>query len=250
MNLYRVLPPPPQVFDLGAESDLELIAADYAPPAVPWVRAVMVTNALGQTEGLDGTSGSLSAGVDRSLLTLQRAAFDVVVIGAGTARKERIPLPQSTPLALVSATGNLDGHRLLPAPGGRLVVVTRPTAAGRVTETLGAFDPMILTISGEGTIPAHDIHEALGAELGAQSFLIEGGRALWESWADLIDEVALSVTPPPHDAHRGIPSWWPRDTEQWRLTSLMTDDMKMLYHRYQTGVRGAPSEVRDSSALR
>jgi hypothetical protein len=30
----------------------------------------------------------------------------------------------------------------------------------------------------------------------------------------------------------------------------MTDDAKMLYHRYQTDIRGAPSGLRDSSALR
>jgi hypothetical protein len=130
------------------------------------------------------------------------------------------------------------------------VVVTRPVASREVRETLGTIDAEILTVQGEGHIPAREVRELLSTALSAQHFLLEGGRSLWESWAHLIDEVALSVTPPPNDVHRGIPSWWPLDTGAWQLTSLMTDDAKMLYHRYQTGARGAPSEVLDSSALR
>lgn len=250
MNLYRVLPPPPQVFDLSNEADVALLAADLAPPATAWVRAVMVTNALGETEGLDGTSGSLTSGVDRRLLKLHRAASDVIVVGAETVRRERIPVPETTPLAVVSATGDLGGHQLITSPGSRLVVVTRPVASRKVRETLGTIDAEILTVQGEGQIPAREVRELLSTALSAQHFLLEGGRSLWESWAHLIDEVALSVTPPPNDVHRGIPSWWPLDTGAWQLTSLMTDDAKMLYHRYQTGSRGAPSEVKDSSALR
>jgi riboflavin biosynthesis pyrimidine reductase len=250
VNLYRVLPPPPQAFDLGDESDLALITSDLAPPATAWVRAVLVTNALGDTEGLDGTSGSLTSGVDRKLLGLQRAAFDVIVMGATTARRERIPVPQTTPLAVVTTSGDLSGHQLLVTPGSQLVVVTRPGAAATVQETLGDITAEIITIDGEGFIPATEVRNALRERLGAKTFLLEGGRSIWESWVDLIDEVALSVAPPPNDHHRGIPSWWPLDTSSWQLTSLMTDDAKMLYHRYQTGIRGAPSGLRDSSALR
>lgn len=250
MNLYRVLPPPPQAFTLSDESDLALIASDLAPPATSWVRAVMVTNALGETEGLDGTSGSLTAGVDRRLLGLQRAAFDVIVMGAETARRERIPVPPTTPLAIVTTSGDLSGHQLLLRPGSQLVVVTRPAAAATTQERLGDIRAEIVALDGQGPIPATEVRDALGERLGAKTFLLEGGRSIWESWAPLIDEVALSVTPPPNDNHRGIPSWWPLDTSQWQLTSLMTDDAKMLYHRYQTGLRGAPSAMSNSSALR
>lgn len=249
MNLYRVLPPPSEAFDLGTEHDRDLIAADYAPPATDWVRAVMVTNALGETEGFDGTSGSLSTGADRTLLALQRAAFDVVVIGATTARSERIPVPKLTPLAVITASGDLSGHQLLSSPESHVLVLTRPVAAGKVQDSLGDTRAEIVSVHGEGPIPESEIRETLAERLGARTFLIEGGRTLWKSWAHVIDEVALSVAPPPNDEHRGIPSWWPLDTSLWKLTSLMTDDAKMLYHRYQTGVRGAPSAVRDSSAL-
>ncbi len=249
MNLYRVLPPPPQALTLTDETDLALIASDLAPPATEWIRAVMVTNALGETEGFDGTSGSLTAGVDRRLLALQRAAFDVIVTGAETARRERIPVPQTTPLAIITASGDLSGHRLQLSPGSQLVVVTRPGAAATVQETLGDIPAEILTLEGEGLIPATEVRTALSETLGAKTFLLEGGRSIWESWAPLTDEVALSVTPPPNDHHRGIPSWWPVDTSVWQLTSLMTDDAKMLYHRYQTGLRGAPSAMSNSSAL-
>ncbi len=250
MNLYRVLPPPSQAFDLGTTQDRDWIAADYAPPATEWVRAVMVTNALGETEGLDGTSGSLSAGADRTLLALQRAAFDVVVMGATTARSERIPVPKLTPLAVVSASGDLSGHQLLSSPGSHLLILTRPEGTGKVRDALGDTHAEIVAVEGAGPIPPSEIRRTLGERLGAKTFLLEGGRTLWESWAHMIDEVALSVAPPPNNQHRGIPSWWPLDSSLWQLTSLMTDDAKMLYHRYQTGVRGAPSAVSDSSALR
>lgn len=250
MNLYRVLPPPSQAFDLGIEQDLAFVAADVTPPATEWVRAVMVTNALGNTEGIDGTSGSLSAGADRTLLALQRVAFDVIVMGSKTAKLERIPVPKLTPLAVVTATGDMNGHQLLVPPDGHLLILTRPEGAGKVQNSLGDTHAEILTVEGEGPIPASEIRDTLAKRLGAKTFLLEGGRTLWESWAPLIDEVALSVTPPPNDNHRGIPEWWPSDSSLWQLTSLMTDDAKMLYHRYQTGVRGAPSTVTDSSALR
>jgi len=250
VNLYRVLPPPPQAFDLSDESDLALIASDLAPPATEWIRAVMVTNALGETEGLDGTSGSLTAGADRRLLGIQRGAFDVIVMGAETVRRESIPVPQTTPLAVVTTSGDLSGHRLLLSPGSQLVVVTRPGSVATLQETLGEIPAEIVTLEGEGPIPAREVRDALSERLGAKTFLLEGGRSIWESWAHLIDEVALSVTPPPNDHHRGIPSWWPLDTSVWQLTSLMIDDAKMLYHRYQTGLRGAPSAMSNSSALR
>lgn len=249
MNLYRVLPPPSQAFDLGAEQDLALVAADVAPPATEWVRAVLVTNALGETEGRDGTSGSLSAGADRTLLALQREAFDVIVMGSRTAKLERIPVPKLTPLAVVTATGDLRGHQLLSSAESHLVILTRPEGTGKAQDSLGDTRAEIVAVEGEGPIPALEIRNTLAKRLGAKTFLLEGGRTLWESWAPLIDEVALSVTPPPNDSHRGIPIWWPLDSSLWQLTSLMTDDAKMLYHLYQTGVRGAPSTVSDSSAL-
>jgi hypothetical protein len=173
----------------------------------------------------------------------------VIVLGAETARRERIPVPETTPLAVVTTSGDLRGHQLLTSPASRLVVVTRPAASARARETLGGIDAEIVTLEGEGRIPAIEVRDSLSAAFCAQSFLLEGGRSVWESWVHLIDEVALSVTPPPNDVHRGIPSWWPLDTSLWQLTSLMTDDAKMLYHRYQTGPRGAPSAVSDSSAL-
>ncbi len=210
----------------------------------------MVTNAVGDTEGRDGTSGSITSGVDRRLLALQRAAFDVIVMGAETARRERIPVPPTTPVAVVTASGDLRGNQLLTSPGSRLLVVTRPAAAATVRETLGSTEADIIALEGEGRIPALEVREALTVALGAERFLLEGGRSIWEAWANLIDEVALSVAPPPNNIHQGIPPWWPLDTTRWQLTSLMTDDAKMLYHRYQTGVRGAPSEVSVPGALR
>jgi len=68
VNLYRVLPSPPEVYDLASEDGqrdfLELSAAMGSES----VRAIMVTNSAGDTVDDSGTSESLSRGADRKVL--------------------------------------------------------------------------------------------------------------------------------------------------------------------------------------
>lgn len=241
MNLYGVIPPPAGIFDLSDEANRSAVVTALTPPAGPWVRAVMVTTSAGDMWGPDGTSVSITRGVDRTLLGLHRQVCDAVVVGARTITMEPVPLPLSTPLVIVTASGDLRGAQLQRTERGEVVVLTSPAGAAKATESLGTVAHRVVIIEESPVFDAAAIVEAVRTSLGAQSLLVEGGRALFETFAPITDEVALSVTPPPRSEHAGIPPWWPGETAAWALTSLMTDDDKMLYYRYLTGVRGAPS---------
>ena len=67
------------------ESDL---AALYAYPAGPWLRANMVGSADGAAM-LTGLTAGLSSQADRRLFALLRTLADVIVVGAGTVRAEK-----------------------------------------------------------------------------------------------------------------------------------------------------------------
>lgn len=241
MILYGVIPPPAGRSDLTDDADRHALMAALAPPSGPWVRAVLVTTSAGEMWGPDGTSTSVTRGADRTLLGLHRGVCDAVVVGARTIKAEQVPLPLTTPLVVVSASGDLRGHQLAHPERGGVIVLTSSSGAGRVTDSLGDFSHRIVVLDGSPAFGPEEIVDALGATLGAESLLIEGGRALFETFASITDEVALSVTPPPRSERAGVPPWWPEETGSWTLTSLMTDDDKMLYYRYLTGVRGAPS---------
>jgi riboflavin biosynthesis pyrimidine reductase len=241
VNLYRVLPPPVTQFDLSVDEDRARLIERLHPPGTSWIRAVMVTSSAGDIVGKTGTSAGLTKGSDRALLKMYRDLADVVVVGANTVRLEKVPTPTHTPLAVVSQSGDLSGHQIALSPEGSLIVITGSTGARKVAETLLHTPHTTLVIDTEGPLSAGDIHDVLKNHLGAQHFLIEGGRALWESFVDVIDEIALSVAPPPTKDQAGIPPWWPRPTQSWTLAELLTDDAKMLYYRYLTGIRGESS---------
>jgi len=241
VNLYGIIPPPASTYNLDDETERLAVLEALQPPGGPWVRAALVTTSAGEIWGNDGTSASLTRGVDRTLLGLHRQVVDAVVVGATTVTHEPVPLPISTPLVVVTASGNLQGHQLSHTERGEVVVVTSAEGATRVGPCLGNLAHRVVVLEDAAVFSPEAVVAGLTRALGAQSFLIEGGRVLFETFASITDEVALSVTPPPRSERAGIPQWWPDDTETWSLTSLMTDDEQMLYYTYLTGVRGAPS---------
>lgn len=241
MNLYGVIPPPASTTNLADETERRAVVETLRPPKGPWVRAAFVTNSAGEMWGSDGTSASITRGADRALLALHRQVVDAVIVGARTITQEPVPLPVSTPLVVVTASGNLQGHQLIHTERGEVVVVTTPEGATRVAESLDSVAHRVVVLDEAPAFSAEAIVATLQGALGAQSFLIEGGRALLETFASITDEVALSVTPPPRSDRGGVPPWWPGVPESWSLVSLMTDDEQMLYYRYLTGPRGAPS---------
>ena len=248
MNLYRVLPPPSQVIPFESPDDRAVVLEQLKPPCLPWVRAIMVTNSAGDFQGVTGTSAGLTRGADRVILGLYRQSADVVLTGASTTRAETVPVPKTTPLCVVTASGDLSGHQITTGTHRRLFIVTTEEARARVTETAKDLNAVVITIESEGRFSAREIIQALSPHVSTEHLLVEGGRVLWETFAPITNELVVAVAPPPLSTHHGIPPWWPGDRSGWTLTSLMTDDEKMLYFRYETALNGVASAKPDQPA--
>jgi len=248
VNLYRVLPGPPATIPFSTLEQRRHASAVLDPPSTPWVRAIMVATPTGATVDDEGSSRGLTRGADRLLLGLYRESASVVLVGAETIRRERVPTPRDTPLAVVSRTGDFSGHRLLAREGSRVILVTSPEGAARADAEghLPPHDTAIVTAPDAFT--AADILGALAAEASTDTVLVEGGEALWRTLQPVTNELCITTTGAPVDDRAGVPQWWP-GTEKWTLHSLMTDDSSLLYYRYFTGLGGAPSAERGSADL-
>src|SRR5699024_6290073 len=75
------------------------LAVHYRWPVgrVPWVRSNFVTTVDGAVQGRDGRSGTINTEADHLVFDLLRALCDVVVVGAGTVRRERYRAIDLTP---------------------------------------------------------------------------------------------------------------------------------------------------------
>ncbi len=240
MNLYRVIPQPPEVFDITQDSQRKTLGASYAPSGDSSMRAIMVTDSAGNTIDSSGTSTPLSRGADRALLGLLREGADVVIVGASTARAEAVPLPRSTPLVLLTNTGDLRGHKLVnrAAGGERLIVVTPPKREQILSDSLGNLPYELLIVENPPT--PEELRQRISDQTGAHHMLVEGGRKTWEFFATITEELLIATIPPPRFVDEGIPPWWPGDHTSWTLQSLFTDDAQMLYYRHVIAPSGAP----------
>lgn len=240
MNLYRVIPQPPEVFDLTREGDREILVDHYAATGSSSVRAIMVTNSSGHTIDAAGTSENLSHGADRKMLGLLREASEAVVVGASTIRREPVPLPRTTPLVVLSASGELHGHTLYSrgAPGERLLVAAPVAHQESLSDALEGLPWELLPWDTKA--PPEELQRVLEDKLSARHLLVEGGRVVWEFCAPITTELLIATTPPPRDPHQGIPPWWPGSPSNWELRSLFTDDAKMLYYRHEIASAARP----------
>jgi len=178
-----------------------------APSGRPWVMANMVTSVDG-AYALSGRSGTLSSPEDREIFHTLRAAADVILVAAGTARTEGYRRP-TTPESLLEERR---GRGLADVP--RLAVVSRslsipedqPFLQGDGPDPLvlhpADSDPSLLPAGVEGrAVGTCDVD--LGAALrslyddGARVVLCEGGPRLLGQLhtEDLIDELFLSIAP-------------------------------------------------------
>ena len=232
MNLYRVLPAPPEVFTFDHEEERLALAEAYAPLGSQSMRAVMVTDSAGATLGKSGTSRELSRGVDRQLLSVLRENSDAVLVGATTVRSEPVPLPRGRPLVVLCASGDLTNHQLFSrgGPSERLLVVTSPAHQGSLSEALGDLPWDLLPTETE--LSAQALVGLISGSVAGDHFLVEGGRKVWEFLAPVTTELLVSITPPPRDVGQGIPSWWPGSRDDFELSSLYRDDEQMLYYRH------------------
>ena len=126
-RVQALLPTPGETVDLDREALRGWLAERYARPGDAWVRVNLVAALGGQTTGSDGTSDGLTGGIDRLLLAALRRSADVVLVGAGTLRAERLRMPRTATLAVATRRGDLDAAALPePTADGRRALVLCP----------------------------------------------------------------------------------------------------------------------------
>ncbi|MEU4262010.1 MULTISPECIES: pyrimidine reductase family protein [Streptomycetaceae] len=234
------------------EWTLDELADAYAYPGVdrPWLRANMVSTLDGAAHH-DGRSQGISSAADMRIFGTLRGLADVVVVGAGTARKEGYrparardafaarraaagqgPAPV---IAVVSASLDLDfSLPLFVSPLVPTLVVTGAAApADRVRAAREAGAEVLTAGDGAAVDPARAVAEL--AARGHRRLLTEGGPRLLGQFvaAGALDELCLTLSPMlvAGDAQRisgGPPVTVP---ERFSLVSLL-EEAGFLFSRY------------------
>ena len=169
------------------------LAALYAVPALPWLRANMVSTVDGAATGADGRTGSINNAADKRVFDLLRRMADAIVVGAGTARIEGYG-PTNRPLVLVSRRGILPPG-LLQADPGSVLMATCSQAAGLddTRRDLGVDNVLVL---GDDEVDLTVLKQALVAR-GMTNLLCEGGPSLLSDLlrAGQVDELCVTQVP-------------------------------------------------------
>jgi riboflavin biosynthesis pyrimidine reductase len=214
----------------GARAALEQL---YRVPGGPWLRINLVASVNGSVVGADGTSSGLTSRTDRKILGAIRRLADVVLVGASSVRAEGYLLPRTAPLAVVTGSGDLTGHRI-PADveRGRLIVICPQTAVDRVRASLNGASADIVAVNGVGpVVPADAITAALHGR-GHSSIVCEGGPQLAAQLvtAGLADELCITTSP---TLTGTLLAMLPVSSETpLRLSQLLVDESDALYARW------------------
>ena len=228
------------------ESDL---AALYAYPSGPWLRANMVSSADGAAMLADVTSG-LSSEADRRLFALLRTLADVIVVGAATVRAEKYkPVRQhelwprlrpgrspTPPIAVVTARLDLEPSSPLidsAPPSARTIVIT--TAQAPADRRAALEERADVIVAGQETVDLKAAVSAL-AERGHRRMLTEGGPHLLAqiAAAGLLDELCLTIGPllAGPGADRIVAGHQPAASAQPLTLAHVLEDNGFLFCRY------------------
>jgi riboflavin biosynthesis pyrimidine reductase len=190
--------------ETASEDDLRSLYG-HAPHTV---RLGLISAEGGWATAPGGSSRPLGGVEDRRVIRVLRAAADVVLVGAGTARREeygpivvrpalvadRAPAQPPEPLvAVVSATGNVPAEL---GPGTSLLITAEAFPAARRAREWGES----LIVAGRDGLDAPIALAAL-AERGLTRVLCEGGPALARVLleARLVSDYCLTTSPRPGD---------------------------------------------------
>lgn len=230
MTARRVVPDPVERLDETGPDAAAVLARWYAPPRADWVRTNLVASVSGSAAGTDGTSDTLTSALDRAILTVIRELADVVLVGAASVRTERLPAPSGARLAVVTASGDLTGHRL--GDDARPIVLCPPGAAARVTQTLPGAE--VAVVDGDDALPASGIVAALRSR-GLPGIVCEGGPRLARHLldGDVVDELCLTTAPVERGATLPVFGGAAATEHRLDLTSLVVDDASTTYARWR-----------------
>ncbi|MBW4042888.1 MAG: pyrimidine reductase [Acidobacteria bacterium] len=225
-----LLPAPGDAIDLDRAALRGWLADRYARSGDAWVRVNLVAALGGQTTGSDGTSDGLTGGIDRLLLSVLRRSADVVLVGAGTLRAERLRMPRTAALAVATRRGDLDAA-VLPEPaedGRRALVLCPQRVAALLRDRLGDR-ARVVPVDGDPSTTPSALVDALAA-LGLHRIVCEGGAELAGRLvtAGIVDELDLTTAPllaggGPSLRALGGP---------WTLAGLLHDETDRLYARW------------------
>lgn len=189
-----------------AHRDAPLAQVLAFPADVTWVRAQMVATIDGAATGADGRSGSLGTATDHTLFMATRAAADVIVVGAATARIEGygpVQLSDQTQterraagltavpqLAVLTQSG--DVPTTLRKDPGTLFVVSDATAKILIDQAVP--EERLIQCGTEVTPPV--ARKTLAAQ-GFRRILCEGGPSALADWiaAHVVDDLFVTTSP-------------------------------------------------------
>ncbi|NIJ03738.1 dihydrofolate reductase family protein [Frigoribacterium faeni] len=224
-------------FSAETDDGRALLRELYAPPAVDWLRLNLIAAVSGDAAGEDGTSDTLSNPDDRAVLAAIRDLADGVLVGAASVRAEGYRVPRSSKLVVLTAGGDLGGHRIDPDRADRVVVVCPAAAVDTATATLGPDVARRATVLVVDDVDGRVAPTALVARLrdhGLRSLVCEGGPSLAGQLLHdgLVDELCLSTSPVVIGS--GLPVFGRErfDPSRLSLTRLMMDDQSALYARW------------------
>lgn len=189
-HLRRILPSLSDEVDLATDEGQREVASWYDSPAK--VRLNMVTTLTGGARGTDGTSDTITNRADRTILSLIRESADAVLVGAESVRRERYIAPKRTDLVVLSRSGNLGNHKLVPEKGRRIFVVTPEDSVDAVRDALEGRPIEVLSA---GRTP-RDILNVL-QNVGIERVVCEGGPTVAGQFLDagVIEELCITVSP-------------------------------------------------------
>ncbi|MBU4465541.1 MAG: dihydrofolate reductase family protein, partial [Actinobacteria bacterium] len=128
-----------------------------------------------------------------------RRDADVVVVGAQSVRAEGYVIPSGARLAIVTSSGDLDGHGLTLSPGAaadQVLIVCPASRVAMVTDRAQQPGVQVIGVAGSDRMTPHGILGAL-SELGHRRVVCEGGPSLASQFvaAGVIDEFCVTVAP-------------------------------------------------------
>jgi len=229
-HVDALLPAPGATVDADREAMRTWLAERYAIEGDAWLRVNLVAALGGQTTASDGTSDGLTGGIDRLLLAVLRRSADVVLVGAGTLRAERLGMPRTAALAVATRRGDLD-PAVLPEPtedGRRALVLCPDRVAGPLRDRLGER-ARVVPIEGDPSASPVLLVDALVAE-GLPRIVCEGGAELAGRLvtAGIVQELDLTTAPV---LAGGGPSLRALGGA-WTLGGLLRDETDRLYARW------------------
>ena len=234
MILRRLFPEAGPPIELETADARTRLAELYALPGADTLRINLVATVSGSAAGGDDTSETLTNRADRKILGVIRRNSDVVLVGAASIRAEGYQLPRTAPLAIVTSTGDLGGHRLAVDPDRFTPLVLCPAAAAETARTGLPSAEIVVVPDRARRMSAIDIVSALRAR-GLRRIVCEGGPSLAAQILDasLADELCLSTSPIAGGVFLPVLGSAEISSHRLELAQLLVDDTSALYARWR-----------------